>query len=132
MELENRLAKMQECRKCGRNCAQAVIMAFPDLTGLSDDMAARITNALGSGVAATQEICGVPNAIAIAIGMTHSSAPAEKAASSKEAHALIDKFASMNQGRLTCKDLKGKNDPKPCDLLIEEGVRILHDHFSHK
>lgn len=132
MKLEDRISKMHECRKCGRNCAQAVLMAFPDITGLSDETAAKITNALGSGVAATQEICGVPNAIAIAIGMTHSDTPADKAVSSKEARGLIDKFAALNGERLTCRDLKDNHDSKPCNLLIEEGIIILHDHFSQK
>lgn len=130
--LPQRKEKALTLRAAGYNCAQSVLMAFGDITGLSDSEAARICNALGSGVAATGEICGVPNAMAITIGLIHTDNPTEKVASAKEARQLIETFAKLNKGRLRCIDLKGKEDIRPCDQLILQGIEILHTHFTSR
>lgn len=129
--LTHRLDTAKECRKCGRNCAQAVLLACADLSGLDNDTAARISNALGSGVAATGEICGVANAIAIVAGMQCNSNPESKATATKIAKPLVEQFAEMNDGKLRCADLKFPGAPKSCEQLIAEGIEILHNSLSN-
>lgn len=130
MTLEERKEKALELRRKGYNCAQSVLMAFPDITGLDDASAAKICNALGSGVAATGEICGVPNAMAITIGMTLTDAPEDKVKAMKITKPLIEEFAASNQNRIRCADLKGKEGIRPCNDLILQGIEILHNHFA--
>lgn len=128
--LSERLEKAVELRKCGRNCAQTVILSFSDITGLDDETAARITNALGTGVAACGEICGVANAMAIISGMRCDAQPTSKVAAVKIAKPLITQFADKTNGRLSCRDLKRKGDAISCELLIAEGIEILHNNFN--
>lgn len=129
--LEERLDTSRRLRKEGYNCAQSVIMVFDDVTGLDRATAAKISSALGSGVAGCGEICGVANAIALTIGMLHGSEPSDKISALKEARPLIDEFARSNGGCLACRDLKGKKDIAPCDELVFRGVEILDRHFRN-
>lgn len=126
MTVEERIDKGVRLHREGYNCAQSVLMAFSDATGVSDENSACIAAALGAGVA-SGEICGVPNAMAIAEGMiTADSTSSGKKRVMPKAKALINEFASPFNGCLTCRDLKGKCG-KPCDELIARGIQILHD-----
>lgn len=42
----------------GYNCAQAVVVAYADQLGLSNDMAARMASGFGGGVSRLREVCG--------------------------------------------------------------------------
>lgn len=128
---EERLERARLLREQGYNCAQSVIMVFDDVTGLDEALAARITSGLGSGVA-SGELCGVANAMALAQGTRQSAEAKGKAASAKVSRRLLDEFASRNDGRLRCADLKGKPGIRPCNELVLQGVEILHDYFRDK
>lgn len=127
MNLTERKALAAELRAKGYNCAQCVLMAFPDITGLDADTAARVAAGLGSGVGAMGEICGVANAMAIAEGLTGGSAPADKKSAAARSHALCSAFAEANDGRITCRCLKSPGARRSCDQLIQQGVEILHN-----
>lgn len=127
--LDERISQALDLRRQGYNCVQSVIMVFDDITGLDHEIAAKITSAMGSGVAGTRNICGVANAIALTIGMLHGSDPGSKAAASAEARPLIEKFQQLNDNRIQCRDLKGVQGIRPCNELVAQGVEILHNHF---
>lgn len=129
MELNERLEKMRAMRSQGYNCTQSLIACFPELTGMADEDVIRITNAMGSGVAGMREICGVPNAIAMVVGMQYGTSPDQKVLASKEARALCEQFASLNGERIRCADLKGVQGVRPCNELIAQGIEILHNHY---
>ena len=42
----------------GYNCAQSVLLAFGDLTGLEEDMAAKLASSFGGGLGRMREVCG--------------------------------------------------------------------------
>lgn len=128
MTKQERIDKANALRAQGYNCAQAVLMCFEDATGVPDAAAASLTSALGSGVAATGEICGVANAMAIAVGATYGPEPSHKAAASKEAREVVNAFACDNGGCLRCVELKGLR--RTCNALVAQGVEMLHDHFA--
>lgn len=129
---EQRKKEALSLREQGYNCAQSVIMVFDDLTGLDAELAARLTSGLGAGCGGTRELCGVVNAMAITQGLFQSSLPAGKALSMKEAGTLAETFASENQGRLRCADLKGKPGIRSCNDLVIQGVEILHEYFKNR
>lgn len=133
MTLEERKEKALDLRRRGYNCAQTVILCFNDLLPLDEPMLARLSSALGTGVAASREICGVANGIAIVIGMRHGAEPSEKVAASREAYPLIEAFRNRNCGRVRCSELKdaqAKCGAVPCNDLILQGIEILHEHLS--
>ena len=50
--------KAKELFLQGYNCAQAVFIAFSDLTGYDVDDAARISSSFGGGMGRLREVCG--------------------------------------------------------------------------
>lgn len=125
MTLQERLAKAETCRSAGYNCAQCVLVAFSDLTGLSDDEAMRMAIGLGGGCG-SGEICGVLSAMALVRGMLTPGAPSDKGAVYADMRKLTDEF-SARFGAVACRDLKASGAAVPCNTLIYEGIEILHN-----
>ena len=129
MTTQERIDKALGLRKEGYNCAQTVMMAFPDATGVDDNTAAVMTASLGGGVACG-EICGVANAIAIAQGfITGDDSPTGKKKAMPAAKHLLDEFSRPFGGCLTCRELKGKCG-KTCEELIAAGINILDNSLN--
>ncbi len=129
MTLEERKNISRNLRLQGYNCAQSVLLAFEDKTGMDAATAAKISSGLGSGFG-TGEICGVISGMALAQGMTQDADPKSKMKSAKTAASLAREFANLNQGRMRCCELKGKEGIRPCNELVEQGVEILHNYFE--
>lgn len=117
-------------RAQGCNCAQATLAPFADELGIDAQTLRAMTAALGSGVASTGEICGVPNAIAIARGIACSAKGLTKQQTSADARRYADCFSERNEGLLRCRDLKGRPGCATCNQLIEQGIEILHESFT--
>lgn len=118
-----------ELRRQGYNCAQCVLMAFDDVTGLTPEASAQAALALGGGVGGSGNICGALTGAAVAEGFTHKGAPSDKAASYSRTQRIVDRFKTEN-GHVDCRDLKGANPPRPCNDLIKDAVRILHEELQ--
>lgn len=111
--------KALELRKQGYNCAQCVAMVH------NPEMEAAVA-ALGTGVAATGNICGAANAMAIVAGMKAYSGPAEKQELYAKVRRLIEKFEQRNCGQINCHDLR-QPGRKPCTELISDAIEILNE-----
>lgn len=110
----------------GYSCSQCVLMALADKLGIDNETAAKIGAGLGAGVA-VGEICGAASAMAIAEGLRQndSSADSKKGVMPKVGK-LIREFANTYDGRVTCRDLKGKCGAT-CDELIAKAIRLLDE-----
>lgn len=53
----------------GCNCAQAVLLAFSDITGLDDAAALRIASSFGAGMGRLREVCGALTGVFMAAGL---------------------------------------------------------------
>ena len=63
----DRIELSQQKRAQGYNCAQAVLCAFADDIGVSEDVLFRLIEAFGGGMGGTQGVCGaVSAAVALA------------------------------------------------------------------
>ncbi|MCM1291892.1 MAG: C-GCAxxG-C-C family protein [Prevotella sp.] len=128
MTLDERKDMAMSLRLQGYNCAQSVLLAFADVLPVKRDSLAALSAPLGAGVACG-EICGVPNAMAIAIGLyLNNSSPKGKIDGMKRVKPLLNIFAEAN-GDIRCADLKGVPGKAPCDQLILQGVEILHNNL---
>lgn len=125
--LKDRKEEALQLRKEGYNCAQTVLMVFDDIIGLDKATLCRLASGLGSGVGGSGELCGVPNAIAIAQGFQFPAEASAKVASMKRARSLMDEFMKYSDGKLRCADIKGSENPVPCNDLILHGIEILHN-----
>ncbi|MBO4995565.1 MAG: C_GCAxxG_C_C family protein [Muribaculaceae bacterium] len=125
---DQRVEKALALRKEGYNCAQCVMMAFDDLHGLSADMSARISAALGGGVAGQGEICGAASVMSMLAGYESFGAPADKPATYSRVRTLCGEFTGRN-GSMVCRELKARK--RPCPELIEDAIRILHKSLDN-
>ena len=108
------LAKQNFLNGC--NCAQAVLLAFSDETGLDRATALRLASGLGGGMARMREVCGAVSGMFMVAGLKYGysdpSAKQEKA----ELYALVQKLAAgfkEKNGSIICKELLGVSDTSP-------------------
>jgi len=92
----------------GYNCAQAVLCAFEDVTGLDADTAAKIASSFGGGLARMREVCGAVSGAAMVLGMVYGYSD-KGATEAKRAHYhLIQDFAAAfrgEKGSIICREL---------------------------
>lgn len=55
----------------GYNCAQAVFLAFSDLTKLPEDTAAKLSSSFGGGMGRMREVCGALSGAFMVLGVLY-------------------------------------------------------------
>ena len=55
----------------GYNCAQSVMVAFCDVTGLEKDFAARMASSFGGGMGRMREVCGAVSGMLMVAGLLY-------------------------------------------------------------
>ena len=133
----------------GCNCAQAVLCAFEDVTGLDRDTAMRLALSFGGGLARMREVCGAVSGAAMVLGLVKgSSDPTDHQA--KTAHyRLVQEFSKRfkeQNGSIICRELlNGSGTPgsdperrdsayykkRPCPELVEQAALILDEALTN-
>lgn len=96
----------------GCNCAQAVLTAFCEETGLSEETALLLAAPFGGGIARTRETCGAVTGMLMVLGLTRGYSPftdptthqKEKTRVYQEGQRLIQQFAE-EFGSSICREL---------------------------
>ena len=92
----------------GCSCAQAVLCAFTDVTGLDHAFSMRLAAPFGAGMGRMREVCGACSAMfmvaGIAAGYEDPADTAAKAAHYALIQALAEKFRARN-GTVICREL---------------------------
>ena len=99
--------KAEKLHKSGFNCAQSVLGACGEYTGLDDNTALAVSAGFGGGVR-SGEICGAISGAVMAIGMAQQSDPANaetKAKTAAQTKELIRAFREK-YGCVRCLELK--------------------------
>ena len=55
----------------GCNCAQAIVVAFQDVTGLSRTFSARMSSSFGGGMGRMREVCGAVSGMLMVAGLLY-------------------------------------------------------------
>lgn len=131
LTLQQRLVKAKQYKGEGYNCAQCMFIAFPDLHGLDEKTALKLSCGLGGGVGGQRQICGAVSTIASLLGMTNYDGPADKARLYKIIRECSEKFADKN-GSLICSELKSPYAEKTCMAYIEDAIEILHNRLNEE
>ncbi len=134
--------------KSGYNCAQAVLLAFSDLTGFDAPTAMKLSSSFGGGMGRLREVCGAVSGMFMAAGLLYGTTDAdtqeEKAAHYARIQALAAAFRERH-GSILCRELLGvdadgnptpdartpeyyKN--RPCGQLCYDAARILDDYIA--
>ena len=105
----------------GYNCAQAVLDAFRDETGLDEDLALKIATGLGAGMGRKQEVCGAVTGGILVLGLRHGRGTTDDHSATERAYLrtreLMDRFAAKH-GSCLCRQLL-----QGYDLATQEGLQ---------
>ena len=102
----------------GYNCAQAVAVAFCDVTGLDEKFTAKTISAFGGGMGRLREVCGAVSGMFMVLsylyGYDDPNASAEKKLLYTRVQELAGKFREIN-GSIICRELLNNppSDPNP-------------------
>ena len=95
--------KAAELFLSGYNCAQAVAVAFCDVTGLTEDQAARMASPFGGGMGRMREVCGAVSGMLLVLGTLYGyDTPGDDVSKQRlygEVQALAGKFREDNGSR---------------------------------
>ena len=130
----------------GYNCAQAVLCAFCDVTGLSVDDAARTASSFGGGLGRLREVCGTVSGAALVLGIAKGYADPTDFEAKKAHYRLVQEFARRfreQNGSIVCRELlsgvdaAAGGDPeartpeyykkRPCPNLAWQAAHILDE-----
>ena len=94
--------------RSGYNCAQSVVLAFFDVTGLDDKTAAMLTSSFGGGLGRMREVCGAVSGAAMVLGLVKGYADPEDREAKKAHYARVQEFARRfkdQNGSIICREL---------------------------
>lgn len=150
--LEERVKRAVELFKSGFNCSQAVVAAYADLYGFTEEQALKMAASFGGGIGRMREICGAACGMFLLAGLeTGTTDPKDKdgkAANYKLVQELAAEFREKN-GSLNCGELLGlkKCDSiqsvpeertgqyyakRPCAKIVEMAARIWGEYLEKK
>ncbi|MEA4911164.1 MAG: C-GCAxxG-C-C family protein [Oscillospiraceae bacterium] len=134
----------------GYNCAQAVLLAFGDKTGLDEKTAAAMASSFGGGIGRMREICGAVSGMLLALGAAEGYTDPKDALGKKTQYALVQRLAGefrAENGSILCRELlagPASTTPtpdartadyykkRPCSELVACAAGILERYFAAK
>ena len=115
-------------RKKEMNCCQAVLVAFADKLGKSEDDLLRLGSGFGSGMATMEGTCG---ALVGAIMVSSLLSPDGEARNNSRA--IMSRFKELCGGATICRDLKGIETGKmlcSCEDCVRNAVHVAGEIFK--
>ena len=129
------------------NCAQAVMVAFTDVTGLDEKDAAMRASAFGGGMGRLREVCGAVSGMFMVLSLLYGyDDPKDdqgKMRVYKDVQALAEKFREEN-GSIICREIL-KNPPadptpsartaeyyakRPCARMVMTAARLMDEFIA--
>ena len=136
--------------KSGFNCAQSVVMAFRDLTGLSESESARLASSFGGGLGRMREVCGAVSGMAIVAGILYGYDNPKVIGASAAHYARVQELANAfraRNGSIVCRELLGGAaataptpeartaeyyKKRPCAELVGDAAEILDEYIARQ
>ena len=132
----------------GYNCAQAVAVAYCDVTGLEPQFAAKMASSFGGGMGRLREVCGAVSGMLMVAGLLYGySDPGEGDANKKAHYSLVQELAGKFReevGSIVCREIlqNPPSDPnptprtaefyakRPCARLVILAAKILDSYIA--
>ena len=117
-------------RKKEMNCCQAVLVAFADKLGKSEDDLLRLGSGFGSGMATMEGTCG-----ALVGTIMVSSLRSAEGEVRNNSRAIMSRFKELCGGATICRDLKGIETGKvlcSCEDCVRNAVRAAGETLKTK
>ena len=131
----------------GYNCAQAVLLAFSDMTGLDQSFAAKMISSFGGGMGRLREVCGAVSGMAAVAGILYGNDSPTDDEAKKNHYALVQQLAEafrQETGSIICRELLDNpaSDPtpsprtaqfyadRPCARFVYLAAAVLDDYIA--
>jgi len=146
VKVMTRAARAEAYFKEGYNCAQAVVLAFQDLTGLEKETLLRLASSFGGGLGRLREVCGAVSGMALIMGAVRGyNDPKDtdgKAAHYKRLQEMAAEFKKHTDS-IVCRELLGGASgggapearteayyqKRPCAALVRLAAAILAEEL---
>lgn len=131
----------------GYNCAQAITVAFCDVTGLDEDFSARMASSFGGGMGRMREVCGAVSGMLMVVGLVYGYDSCDDDAAKKAHYTLVQELAGQFReqvGSIVCREIL-KNPPsdpdpsprtaeyyakRPCARMVVTAAEILDRYLE--
>ena len=131
----------------GYNCAQAVAVAFCDVTGLTVEQSAKLMSSFGGGMGRMREVCGAVSGMLMVAGHLYGYADPKDETAKMEHYTLVQELAGKFReqvGSIVCRDIL-KNPPsdpaptprteefyklRPCARMVVLAAQILDEYIA--
>lgn len=131
----------------GYNCAQAIAVAFSDVTGLDKDFSARMASSFGGGMGRMREVCGAVSGMLMVAGLLYGYDTPGDDVSKKAHYTLVQELAGQFReqvGSIVCREIL-KNPPsdpapsprteeyyakRPCTRMVFTAAQILERYIA--
>ena len=130
----------------GYNCAQAVAIAFCDVTGISQEQTAKMLSAFGGGFGRLREVCGAVSGMTFVYGCLYGYEhpdPQHQMKVYETEQALASHFRNIC-GSIICREILGNppTDPvpsprteeyyaqRPCVRMVYTAAAILEQYIA--
>ena len=127
----------------GYNCAQAVAVAFCDVTGLEPDFAAKMASSFGGGMGRMREVCGAVSGMLMVLGLLYGYDTPGDDVSKKQQYTVVQQLSGKFReevGSIVCREIL-KNPPsdpsptprseefyqmRPCTRMVYVAAEVLN------
>lgn len=139
--------KAAELFLSGYNCAQAVAVAFTDVTGLTEAQAAKMASAFGGGMGRMREVCGAVSGMLMVLSYVYGYDTPGDDVSKKRLYGQVQALAAgfrAENGSIICREIL-KNPPsdpnptprtaefyakRPCAKMVMTAARLLEQFME--
>ena len=120
----NKVEHAVSCYREGFNCSQAVLSSYSKLFGLKHELALKVAQAFGGGMARMGQTCGAVTGAFMVIGLKYGKIKAEdeqaKESTYENVREFVKRFESLN-GSIACRELLGY------DISTPEGIKSAEE-----
>ena len=131
----------------GYNCAQAMMVAYCDETGLTPEFAARMASSFGGGMGRMREVCGAVSGMLMVAGLLYGYEIPGDDVSKKAHYHLVQHLAGKfreSAGSIVCREIL-KNPPsdpnptprtaefyaqRPCARMLVLAAEVLDEYMA--
>ncbi len=149
VDVNERAQRARDLFESGYNCAQSVFLAFRDVTGLDEELAATFAAPFGGGMGRLREVCGTVSGMSMMAGFLYPNSRPNDMQSKKRTYAAVQEMAERfraENGSIVCRELLGlaqrKDDPtpskrtqeyyrrRPCSEYVAIAARIVAERIN--
>lgn len=146
---QERAEQAREYFTSGYNCAQSVFLAYQDITGIDEVLAATISAPFGGGMGRLREVCGAVSGMTMVAGFIAPNSQPNDNENKKNCYATVQALAEefrAENGSIVCRELLGlaqqKDNPtpsprtgeyykrRPCAEYVAIAARIIGEKIN--